>query len=268
MDTQNLKAPAYQFYPADWLSSGSVILMTPAEEGAYIRLLAYDWMGDGIVDDDTVLATLSRLGEGWLKGGSNNVRKCFIPHPEKPGFLTNPRLQKEREKQKQWKEKSREGGLKSAASRAKKGGKGGSTKRKPTPNRPVEPKGNSSSSSLDEVTPNPQGGDGAEDESEILLMIWSGHPQPARGRSSQRQLQAAWRKIPAKERPDHDAVLDSLALWRASAEWRKEDGQFAQGVHLWVKHRKWEVVPTPSAQPKPAGEDPLGKQRRSDEFPI
>lgn len=138
-----MKPPAFQFYPNDWLSSSAVTLMTPEQEGAYIRLLCYDWASDGIPDDDATLAALSRLGEGWFKGGSTVVRKCFNQHPEKPGFLTNARLQTEREKQHAWREKSREGGIKSAESRSKKGAR----VVQPKVNRPVQPKGNTMSSS-------------------------------------------------------------------------------------------------------------------------
>ena len=144
------KSPAFQLYPADWLSSMVVTMMTPEQEGAYIRLICYDWSNDGIPDDDEQLAILSRLGEGWFKGGSTVVRKCFNQHPTKEGFLTNPRLEKEREKQKEWREKSAEGGKKSAAIRAKNKLKGGST----TVSRVVQPNANimsSSSSSSNDI---------------------------------------------------------------------------------------------------------------------
>jgi uncharacterized protein YdaU (DUF1376 family) len=141
--------PSFQFYPNDWLSSPKIALMAPEYEGAYIRLLSYCWADPhcGLPDDDEVLARLSRLGEGWLKGGSQMVRPCFIPHPNQPGMITNARLLQEREKQDAWREKSRKGGQKSAETRRKKAekrkGKGGSrmvsTKK--------EPQGNSSSSS-------------------------------------------------------------------------------------------------------------------------
>jgi hypothetical protein len=60
------RAPAFQFYPDDWLSSPKISTMTPAEEGAYIRLLAYTWNDPDctIPNDDASLAILSRLGEG------------------------------------------------------------------------------------------------------------------------------------------------------------------------------------------------------------
>jgi hypothetical protein len=61
--------------------------MTPAEEGAYIRLLGYDWMNDGLPDNDEQLAALSRLGEGWFKGSGTRLRECF---PLRDGKLHNP----------------------------------------------------------------------------------------------------------------------------------------------------------------------------------
>jgi uncharacterized protein YdaU (DUF1376 family) len=149
------KAPAFQFYANDWLSSMTITMMSPEQEGAYVRLLAHDWSNDGIPDDDKALAALSRLGEGWFKGGSTVVRKCFNQHPTKEGFLTNPRLQSERDKQAEWREKSRLGGIKSAKSRAKGKSKGGSemvaTKSQPKVN-------SSTSSSSSKYTPTPKRG--------------------------------------------------------------------------------------------------------------
>jgi len=97
-----------------------IMLMTPAQEGAYIRLLCICWeSGDcSIPDDDNQLALLSRLGEGWFNGGSKLVRERFMPHPEKEGYLTNERLVKEFNKQAKWSEKSSSGGKKSAEKRA------------------------------------------------------------------------------------------------------------------------------------------------------
>ncbi len=140
-----MKSPAFQFYPGDWLSSPKVLLMTPAQEGAYIRLLCYAWSDEhcSIPDNDEELAVLSRLGEGWLKGGSTSgqarIKSCFNRHPTIAGRLVNMRLLAEREKQEQWREKSQKGGTNSAKSRTSKSSKGGS--------RVVQPKANTSSSS-------------------------------------------------------------------------------------------------------------------------
>lgn len=110
------KSPAFQFYPNDWLSSPKIMLMTPAEEGAYIRLLCICWMNGHLPDDDEKLAELSRLKEGWLKS-SDKIRSCFTSRGTK---LYNERLSKERGKQLKWRRKSREGGKKSGKARQQK----------------------------------------------------------------------------------------------------------------------------------------------------
>lgn len=109
------KSPAFQFYPKDWLSSLNITLMSPEQEGGYIRLLCYCWdSGDcSLPADETQLIAMSRLS----KGGWEMVAKCFIPHPEKEGYLTNERLYAELVKQRAWSRKSSIGGKKSAAQR-------------------------------------------------------------------------------------------------------------------------------------------------------
>lgn len=90
------RLPAFLFYPGDWLSSTKIALMSPAEEGAYIRLLAHCW-GDpncSLPDDDDQLAELSRLRKAWFRGSSIRLRNCFEKHPERPGRLINHRLLK------------------------------------------------------------------------------------------------------------------------------------------------------------------------------
>jgi len=91
------KPPAFQFYANDWLGSTQIMLMTPAEEGAYIRLLAIAWNDKNcsLPDDDDVLAKLSRLGEEWHSHSGAIIRKCF---KEKNGRLFNERLLKEKRK--------------------------------------------------------------------------------------------------------------------------------------------------------------------------
>ena len=138
------KSPAFQFYVNDWLSSPKIMTMTPAEEGAYIRLLAIAWGNKdcGLPDDDNQLAILSRLNEGWFKGSSDKIRKCFF---KKGNRLYNKRLLFERKKQKIWRDKSSLGGLMSAKARAEKKKELNNGSRVVQP--PYEPKGNSSSSS-------------------------------------------------------------------------------------------------------------------------
>jgi len=103
------KSPAFQFYPKDYLTDPKVVMMSPDQRGGYMHLLAYMWLEPEckLPDDDDVLINLS----GLLKGGLSVVKQCF----KKDGnFLFSKRLSKEKEKQKEWKEKSSRGGKMSA----------------------------------------------------------------------------------------------------------------------------------------------------------
>lgn len=120
------KPPAFQFYPSDWLSSTKIALMTPAEEGAYIRLLCHAWSDPqcSLPDDDNILASLSRLGPEWFNNASTKIRGCF---KKRGNRLYSERLKIEREKQREWRKKSKLGGLNSGKSKKNKDleGKGG-----------------------------------------------------------------------------------------------------------------------------------------------
>jgi len=105
------KSPAFQFYAAEYLADENVALMSLEEEGAYIRALAYCWREGSIPANEE---KLSRL----LKGASTTVVRvvanCFHQSPTDDQRLVHGRLEVEREKQRIWKEKSAEGGKKSA----------------------------------------------------------------------------------------------------------------------------------------------------------
>ena len=109
-----MKSPAFQFYPDDFLGSGKVGMMTPQEVGIYILLLCLDWNDDGFELDFPRLARWCKTDEETLKGGWAMVGQCFDQHG---GRWYSERLQGEREKQAKWREKSRNGGLKSGRTR-------------------------------------------------------------------------------------------------------------------------------------------------------
>lgn len=135
-------SPAFQFYPADWLSDINVQLLTLEEEGAYMRLLSYCWIEGSIPNDPELCARL--IGKGASTTLATKLMERFEPDPNHPSRLINQRLEREREKQRLWHEKSKLGGIKSGESRKKaaelKGGSG-------LVRTVVEPKANSSSSS-------------------------------------------------------------------------------------------------------------------------
>jgi len=121
--------PYFKFYASDWLGSTKRAIMTQEQRAAYIDLLSHQW-GDetcSLPDDDEVLAALSGLGQGWFKGGSEMLRRCFPKHPTLEGRIANPKLLDIRADAVAWSEKSAEGGRKSAESKKLKAAKGGST---------------------------------------------------------------------------------------------------------------------------------------------
>lgn len=154
-----MKSPAFQFYAAEWISDEHVSMMSLEEEGAYIRLLAYCWREGSISSD---LNALSKLCKGASTTLLALVVKRFKPNPTDTARLIHSRLEKEREKQAAWREKSAKGGRKSAKTRKAKRRvskrletevKGGSTKVEAAPlNQKPTLQSSSSSASLSTST--------------------------------------------------------------------------------------------------------------------
>jgi uncharacterized protein YdaU (DUF1376 family) len=108
------KAPAFQFYPADWVMSTRTM---PVEaRGVYIDLLSFAWTEGGLPADLDGLHTYVGLGKQKFK-------RLWDTHlssrweGDGNGRLLNPRQEQEREKQRRWREKSAKGGR--ARSKAK-----------------------------------------------------------------------------------------------------------------------------------------------------
>lgn len=144
-------SPAFQFYPADWLANAKLAVATLEQEGALIRLLSYAWREGSIPADPKICAML--IGKGATEELARVVQGWFNQHPTDSTKLVNERLEKERTKQQKWREKSVEGGKKSAdlrnANRVKQG-----NQRVVEP--PFQPNGNSSSSfSSSNIPPKP-----------------------------------------------------------------------------------------------------------------
>ena len=107
-----MKAPAFQFYAGDYLSSSRVTLMTLEEEGAYVRLLCHCWLSGSIPKDPEQIARL--IGKGASTTLATKVSTMFQPDGD---VLVHDRLEAIRAERNRWVEKSREGGRKSAEKR-------------------------------------------------------------------------------------------------------------------------------------------------------
>lgn len=227
------RTPAFQFYPNDWLGSTHIMLMSPAEEGAYIRLLAIAWNSPdcGLPDDDAQLAILSRLNEGWFNGSSSKVRQCFF---SKNNRLFNKRLISERKKQEEWREKCRVGGIASGKSRRsqEKAGegllKGSSTK--------DELKGNSSVFSLQSSSSKKE----KNIYSPAFDEFWKAYPK----KRSKGDAEKAWIKIsPSPE--IREKIFQTIEIMKKTDDWKKDGGKFIPYPASWLNSKGWDDEPLP-----------------------
>ena len=166
------KPPAFQFYPKDFIVDDKVAVMNMEARGVYITLLCFCWNNNGLTNDQEELKEMCGNPENWEKIWKK-VGKCFY---ENNGKLYNKRLDKERKKQEFWREKSKEGGIKSGESRRKKvkskGGsneiKGGSQMVEPKANHSVSPVSSLQSSSSTSISKKTY----AQNELEELFEKW------------------------------------------------------------------------------------------------
>jgi|GEM_PF-2672634 len=74
--------------------------------------------------------------------------------------------------------------------------------------------------------------------------LWEVALQNSKTRAhSKKKVREAWEKIPKRERPPIEDAVKALKVWNRSEEWRKQDHQFARGLHLWIRDRQWENLP-------------------------
>jgi uncharacterized protein YdaU (DUF1376 family) len=108
------KSPAFQFYAAEFLADENVVMMSNQELGCYIKLMCYCWREGSIPADISKIAKLcsedgSAMAQLWLSIGT-----CFDTATFDADRLVHPRLEKEREKQKAFKDERSAAGKKGA----------------------------------------------------------------------------------------------------------------------------------------------------------
>ena len=235
------KAPAFQFYASDWLGSTKRAMMTPAQRGAYIDLLCYQW-GDetcSLPDDDKILATLSGLGEGWLKGGSSALQPCFPKHPTIPGRVANPRLLEVKKARDEWVERSRQGGVKSGETRRQQAegqSKGTSENGEGHLNTPSSsPSPSSSSRPAPKKKPTPPDG-GA------FGLFWDAVPNKVGKGAARKAYKQAIKRMSALGSPE-DARAHLLDRMTAFAATPKAKGQYCPHPATWLNQDRYDDDP-------------------------
>lgn len=151
------KAPAFQFYPKDFLTDEHVALMSLQERGAYITLICYCWQQGSLPAEHEHLARFCGTPLAVFRRLWPSIAPCFRPHPSQGDRLVHPRLEKERKKQRDFRRLQSEKGRASAARRkataVQPSLNRGSTERQPTSGASVQPESNSPISDLRSASP-------------------------------------------------------------------------------------------------------------------
>jgi uncharacterized protein YdaU (DUF1376 family) len=90
------RAPAFQFYPRDFVSDSRVTSMSLKERGAYITLICHCWTDGVISADHEQIAKLLGVPITEFRKVWPAVERCFTLTPT--GY-THKRLDEERQKQ-------------------------------------------------------------------------------------------------------------------------------------------------------------------------
>ncbi len=117
----DIKSPAFQFYPAEFLADENVLLMSNQEIGCYVKLMCVCWRQGSIPSDINKIAKLcsengSAMAQLWTA-----IKPCFNLDEKNPLRLIHPRLEKEKAKQKEFKIERSSSGKRGADSRWNKG---------------------------------------------------------------------------------------------------------------------------------------------------
>lgn len=88
------KAPAFQFYAADFLADFNVQMMTLEQVGAYIKLLCHAWTEGGLPNDQKRLARLVGCTPNRFKKIWEGVSPCW---QERDGKLIQKRMEEVRD---------------------------------------------------------------------------------------------------------------------------------------------------------------------------
>lgn len=98
--------PAFQFYAADFIASTTG--MTPAQVGAYVRLLCYQWEHGSVPEDRQAIRNITQATPHQSDQIFRSLAAKFQRGPD--GRLRNPRLERVRAEQQVFIESRRHGG--------------------------------------------------------------------------------------------------------------------------------------------------------------
>ena len=214
------KAPAFQFYPKDWLTDPDVVCMSMAQKGAYITLICYCWREDKLPNNEDYIRKLLCNVPKW-KTLWNGIKHKFEVQGD---YLLHPRLEKEKIKQEEYRNK------KSIA------GKKGMEKRwnKPkiidnTVNNSLITKNNSSSSTSSSIAHS------SDIYTSSFNKFWEFYPRKV----GKKKAMEVWKRIKIDDEL-LTRILESLEKQIKTQQW--DNKKFIPHPATWLRQDRWDDI--------------------------
>lgn len=249
------KAPAFQFYPKDFLTDSHVVSMTLTERGAYITLLCLCWMERSLPTQPSALARLCRVSEAAFVRLWPALEPCFTVVN---GRLIQGRIERERRKQEVYRQ------LKSDA--GKKGGRPKTNGKHRLGSALPVLKQNESRSKANESPPSSSSifvSDlQSSNEDQELQPSNQTDPRPLRtALAGDGRFDRFWALYPNKKGKDDakkawqkrhpsdaltEIILRAVEVQKQWPEWTKDAGRFIPHPATWLNRGSWDDEPARS----------------------
>lgn len=251
-------SPAFQFYPADFLSDVNVVMMNNRQLGCYIRLICYCWREGSIPNDLTKLAMLCHEEHEWLCHNWGSIAPCFDTTDD-AAQLVHPRLERERIKQQTYRNIKSQAGKRGATKRWDGISKGWQSHASaiglPLAENgkaivsPMAKNSSSSSSSTSVLEPpiSPKG----DSEPTGFAEFWRTWPRHHRKIAKSKCL-AHWTRHGLEGIASR--VVAALKRSIASPDWTKDGGEFIPMPMSWLNKSPWETEDADVVAPKSNGD--------------
>ena len=219
------KAPAFQFYPKDWLTDPDVVCMSMGQRGAYITLICYCWKEDKLPNNPDYIRKLLGNIPKW-KTLWNGIKHKFEIQGD---YLVHPRLEEERIKQEEYRKKKSNAGKKGMKKRWNK-----SDNNHNTVTDVLITKNNSSSSTSSSIAHS------SDIYTSSFNEFWEIYPHKV----GKKKAMEVWNKL----KPDDESIeriIDALKKQKETRQW--QDKLYIPHPATWLNQERWnDIIETES----------------------
>ena len=211
------KAPAFQFYPKDWLTDPDVVCMSMAQKGAYITLICYCWLEHKLHKNDDHIRNLLGNARNW-KTLWNGIKHKFEIQGD---YLVHPRLKEERIKQEEYRKKKSNAGKKGMKKRWNKSDNNHNTVKEV-----LITKNNSSSSTSFSIAHS------SDIYTSSFKKFWENYPRKV----GKKKAMEAWNKI-KQDDGSIERILEALKEQKETKQWQNH--RFIPHPATWLNQERW-----------------------------